>query len=243
MTRVRKGVGAAPGHDHRGLRTPHSQYLVQLMRHDPGIDAFDRLDAVLFDLLLGVMNSLASWSTAAGDERRGLAWRDAVTRRMAASSTYMPYDELVVDAAAELGLSRQAVSELFARWREMDPWPDSAALSRMALPYAFVTNCSKRLAWVAADRSRASPQFVLSAEEAGCYKPDPRIYHEACRRLGSPPQSTLLVAGSPCDAEGAAAAGLHAVLVARRPDGTTRHSATRVVASLHDVVRSLQPPR
>lgn len=202
----------------------------------------DRVHAVLFDLLMAVMNSLAIWSAAAGDERRGLAWRDAVTRRMAASPTYVPYEELVVGAAAELGLPREAVSELFERWREMDPWPDSAALSRLALPYAFVTNCSKPLARVAADRSQLTPRFVLSAQEAGWYKPDPRIYEEASRRLRSPRESTLFVAGSAYDAQGAGAAGLPALLVARRLDDRARHSPTRVAASLHDIVTELQPP-
>jgi 2-haloacid dehalogenase len=189
---------------------------------------------------MAVMNSLAIWSTAAGDERRGLAWRDAVTRRMAASPTYVPYEELVVGAAAELGLLREVVYELFERWRAMDPWPDSDALSRLALPYAFVTNCSKPLARVAADRSRLTPRFVLSAQEAGWYKPDPRIYQEASRRLGSPPESTLFVAGSAYDAEGARAAGFQARLVARRPDDRARHSATRVAASLHEIAAELQ---
>lgn len=202
-----------------------------------------RVHAVLFDLLMAVMNSLAIWSTAAGDPRRGLAWRDAVTRRVVASPTYVPYEELVVGAAADVGLPREAVSELFERWREMDPWPDSAALSRLALPYAFVTNCSKPLARAAADRSQLTPRFLLSAEEAGWYKPDPRIYQEACKRLPSPPESTLFVAGSAYDANGARAAGLQAVLVTRRPNDRARHSATRVAASLHNVVAELQPDR
>jgi 2-haloacid dehalogenase len=201
----------------------------------------DHVHAILFDLLMAVMNSLAIWSAAAGDQRRGLAWRDVVTRRMAASPTYVPYEELVVGAAAELGLPREAVFELFERWREIDPWPDSAALSRLALPYAFVTNCSKPLARVAAERSGLAPRFVLSAEEAGRYKPDPRIYREACRRLGSRPESTLFVAGAAYDAEGAGAAGLRAVLVARRSDDRIRHGVSRVATSLHDIVTELQP--
>ena len=199
------------------------------------------MHAVLFDLLSAVMNSLAIWSAAGGDERRGLAWRDAVTRRIVAAPTYVPYEELVADAAADLGLAGEAVDELFERWQEMDPWPDSAALSRLALPYAFVTNCSTSLARVAALRSQLTPRFVLSAEEAGWYKPNPRIYREACRRVGAPAESTLFVAGSAYDAEGAGASGLRAVLVARRPADRTRHGATRIAASLHEIVTELQP--
>ena len=201
-----------------------------------------RVHSILFDLLMAVMNSLAVWSGAAGDQRRGLEWRDGVTRKMAASPAYVPYEELVVGTAAELGLPRDAASELFDRWREMEPWPDSAALSRLKLPYGFVTNSSKQLAHVAADRAQLAPRFVLSAEEAGWYKPNSRIYEEACRRLGSPPDSTLFVAGSPYDADGAAAAGLQAALVARRPGEAAPERAIRVAGSLHDIVIELVSP-
>ena len=201
------------------------------------------LRGVLFDLLMAVMNSLAVWATAAGNERHGSAWRDAVTTRMAASSTYVPYEELVINAAADLGLRARAVRELFERWRGMDSWPDAAALARLRLPYAFVTNCSERLARLAAERSQLAPRLVLSAEEAGWYKPDPRIYQEACRRLLSAPESTLFVAGAPYDAEGARAAGLQAVLVPRLPDDRARATCTRVAASLHEIVAELEPGR
>lgn len=190
------------------------------------------VQAVMFDLLSAVMNSLEAWSTAAGEPQRGLEWRDAVTRRITAAQSYVPYEEQVVDAAIEVGLPRQAAADLFKQWREMEPWPDSAALSRLALPYAYVTNCSKELAQVAAERSGLAPRFVLSAEEAGCYKPDRRIYRKACKRLGSPADSTLFVAGSAYDADGARAAGLQSVLVARRPE----ERADGTAVSLHDIV-------
>ena len=196
--------------------------------------------AVLLDLLMAVMDSPAIWAAAAGDERRGLLWRDAVTRRITASPAYVPYEELVRELAGELALPGEAASELFDRWPEIEPWPDSAALARLAVPYAFVTNCSKRLAELAAGRSRLSPRFVLSAEEAGWYKPDPRIYHDACRRLGSPPDSTLFVAGSAYDADGAAAAGLQAVFVARRPGDRPSEAAIAVTTSLDPIVSALR---
>jgi 2-haloacid dehalogenase len=190
------------------------------------------VDALLLDLLSAVMNSAAIWSEAAGDERAGLAWKDAATKRIVSAPAYVPYEDQVIAATADAGLPREAAAELFAHWPKMEPWPDSAELVRLELPYAFVTNCSRTLARVAADRARLAPRFVLSAEEAGWYKPDHRIYQEACRRLPSSPASTLFVAGSAYDADGARAAGLPSVLVTRRPG----EHAERRAASLADIV-------
>jgi 2-haloacid dehalogenase len=201
-------------------------------------EAAQRVDAVLFDLLSALLNSLAIWSEAAGDERTGLAWKDAVTKRITASSAYVPFEEQVVAATADVRLPREAADELFARWPEIEPWPDTAAVARLPLPYAFVTNCSRRLAQVAAEQTQLAPSFVLSAEEAGWYKPDPRIYQEACRRLPAPAASTLFVAGSAYDADGARAAGLRSVLVARRPDEHAERRAASLAAIAAEIATS-----
>jgi len=197
------------------------------------------VQGVLFDLLMGVMNSLDPWQSAAGDLERGLRWRDAVTARMVAARRYVPYEDLVADAAAELGLSRRAPAKLKDRWSEMDPWPDAAAVSRLSLPYGFVTNTSTALARIAADRSRLQPRFTLSAEEAGWYKPDPAIYEAACQRIGLDPAQTMFVAGSPYDAAGARAAGLHVWLVVRRPDHRRGEANIRAAGSLVEIVDSI----
>jgi 2-haloacid dehalogenase len=197
------------------------------------------VQGVLFDLLMAVMNSLDVWATAARDRQRGLAWRDAVTARMVASSFYSPYREFVAEAAGELGLSANAPSDLFKAWSEISPWPDASAVTRLPVPYAFVTNCSTGLAEMAAGRSGLRPVFTLSAEEAGQYKPDARIYLGGCRRLGSPPERTQFVAGAVYDAEGARNAGLRAALVARRTDQDGPDARIPVFTSLDEVVAAI----
>lgn len=192
-------------------------------------------DAVLLDLLMAVMNSLDAWAAAAGDRERGLRWRDAVTARMAAAPRYVPYERLVAHAAAGMGLPAGATDRLVESWSEMHPWPDAAALADLSVPYAFVTNCSRGLADVAAARSALRPRFTLSAEEAGRYKPAPEAYREACRRIGFAPERTLFVAGSPYDAQGARGAGLRAWLVPRRPDLPAPAGGIRVVRSLREL--------
>lgn len=211
------------------------------MRNDQ-VDATPRepVQGVLLDLLMAVMDSLELWSAAAGDRRQGLAWRDAVTARMVADPSYAPYEDLVGTAAGELGLPARAAADLFDRWAEMSPWPDTAAISGLTLRYGFVTNCSEELAAIAAHRSGLRPAFALSAEEAGWYKPDARIYREACRKLGSPPERTLFVAGSVYDSEGARRAGLRASLIVRRTDQRLPDARIPAVTSLEEIVVGIE---
>jgi 2-haloacid dehalogenase len=198
---------------------------------------------VLFDLLMGVMNSIELWSAAADDARRGLQWRDGVTARMRVAGAYVPYEQLVSAAAVELGLAGTAPAELFDRWTRMDPWPDAVAIASLRVPYGFVTNCSTRLAEIAGSRSGLEPRFVLSAEEAGCYKPDARIYRHACRQLGATVERTVFVAGSAYDAEGARNAGLRPWLVSRRADLAAPDPAIPVARSLVEIVGDLAARR
>ena len=188
--------------------------------------------AVLVDLLMATMDSISTWSVAAGDRETGLAWRDAVTDRMRRSGRYRSYRDLVEEAAAELGLGDAAPDRLEEAWLDMPPWPDAEALRSATVPYAFVTNCSSRLASLAADRSGLDPAFTLSAEEAGYYKPRPEIYLLACTRIGAPPGETRFVAGAAYDAEGAHAAGLAARLITRRPGTRLPPGPIEAVASM-----------
>ena len=192
--------------------------------------------AVFLDLLMATMRSIDVWRAAARDADRGLAWRDAVTQRMIDAGRYVPYDGLMTDAAAALDLDSDAPGRLVAAWHAMRPWPDASAVAHLAVPYAFVTNCTAELAAVAADRSKLRPSFVLSAEEAAWYKPHPQIYRLACERAGVDPEDALFVAGAAYDAEGAAATGLEAVLVCRRAPPPSLSPRIRLVATLGEAL-------
>jgi 2-haloacid dehalogenase len=185
---------------------------------------------------MATMDSISTWSSAARDRGRGLAWRDAVTERMIEAGRYVPYDELVSEAAAAQQLPADAPDRLRAAWMEMRPWPDATALEALRVPYAFVTNCSQELANEAAKRSRLEPAFTLSAEEAGWYKPRPEIYRLACERIGADPAEARFVAGTPYDALGAAAARLPTILVARRPLERGLPVEIATVTSLEDAL-------
>ena len=56
---------------------------------------------------------------------------------------------------------------------------------------------------------------TLSAEQAGCYKPDLRVYQYAAQALGLEPGQIMHVAAHPWDLRGAQAIGMRAVYINR----------------------------
>ena len=196
--------------------------------------------AVLLDLLMATMDSIATWSAAAGGRERGLAWRDAVTARMIDAGRYVDYDGLVARAAATLALPPNARLARRQAWSAMQPWPDAQALEGLGIPYAFVTNCSSELAAVAVERSGLRPKFTLSAEEAGWFKPRREAYALAVERLGLAATQVQFVAGAAYDAIGASNAGLSTTLVARRPLLEPLPEEVRVVGSLTEALEGME---
>src|SRR5436190_296088 len=117
---------------------------------------------------------------------------------------------MVHPAAVEAGVPPALPDELLARWGEFRPWPEApevlACLASRRL--AIVTNCSQRLAEIAAAATGGTFEVVMSAERAGAYKVDPRAYQAALDALGLPPERVLFVAGSAHDVPGAGALGM-----------------------------------
>jgi 2-haloacid dehalogenase len=168
-------------------------------------------DAVLFDLLTGLLDSWALWNSVASDETKGRTWRDAYLRRTYATGPYRPYEELVGDAASEVGLPRELSGALARRYGELRPWrevPEVLAALHEKLPLGVVTNCSDDLAFRAAACVGIKFDILVSAERAGFYKPDPHPYQMALDELGLRADRCLFVAGSPYDLIGTARVGL-----------------------------------
>ena len=83
---------------------------------------------------------------------------------------------------------------------------------------------------------------TLAAREAGCLKPDPRIFRMLLERAGLAPYDALHVGDDPlADVEGARRAGLDAVWVNRRGDPWPEElePPVRTVRSLADLVSAL----
>ena len=201
--------------------------------------------AVLFDLLTALLDSWSVWNTAAGSEAAGRAWRAEYLRLTYGCGAYVPYEDLVRQAAVQTGLPPSVAAALELRWDTLPAWDGAqAALDRLAgrTRLAVVTNCSTRLGRRAAARLRVRWDIVVTAEEAGFYKPDARPYRHALDRLGVRPQEAAFVAGSGYDLIGTSTVGLrtywHNRVGLKRPDGAP--PPDHESPTLHDLVPWLE---
>ncbi len=182
--------------------------------------------AVLFDLLTALLDSWTAWNAAAGSEAQGRAWRAEYLRLTYGCGAYVPYEDLVAQAARAVGLPPHAPRALEDRWAELPVWSGvQAALDAIEgrTRLAVVTNCSRRLGALAAGRLKTRWDCIVTAEDAGFYKPDPRPYRRALDLLQVAPEDAAFVAGSGYDLFGTAAVGLrtywHNRVGLPRPDG------------------------
>ena len=167
-------------------------------------------DAIAFDLLTALIDSWSLWIAVAGDADRGRAWRMASLARVTSAGAYRPYDDIVHESAVDVGIARQKADELLGRWSDLRPWPDAAGILQClhGRRLAIVTNCSQRLAEIAAATTTGNFELIMSAERSGHYKTAPEAYRAASDALGLPPSRVLFVAGSPHDVPGAGAVGM-----------------------------------
>lgn len=171
-----------------------------------------RYDAVIFDVLTGLIDSWSLWNAVAGEEETGTRWRRHYLQLTYGIGDYQPYEELVVQAARECGLGEELGHNLIERWDELAPWPEVhdvlKALTASGVPLAVITNCSLRLGRMAIAKTGIDYDVVVIAERAGAYKPDPRPYRMALDELGVEPERALFVAGSMFDVNGAGRLGM-----------------------------------
>jgi putative hydrolase of the HAD superfamily len=120
------------------------------------------------------------------------------------------------DAGDDPGLAEAAFDAFFAARHQFEFYPEVVdALRRLACRFPIMAlsngNADITLTGVA-----ASFQGAISAREFGVGKPDPRIFHEACRRLGCAPADVLHVGDDlVLDVLGARSAGLQSVWLLR----------------------------
>ena len=122
----------------------------------------------------------------------------ATARVLTGERTFQPLDVLHAEMLDEVieefrleVLDTAARAELVRAWHQLAPWPDavpglSALRTRIFLPPCPMAEWA---CWPAAKAAGLPFDCILSAELAGTYKPDPRVYAfpsptSICRRIG-----------------------------------------------------------
>src|SRR2546428_8033574 len=183
--------------------------------------------AVGFDLLTALLDTWSLWASVAGDRALGIRWHGA-SQALLRGRRYRPFEDIVRESANEVGVDAKRASALLRRWGEFEPWPDvPPVLERLDGTRRFVvTNCSRKLGRLAAFRAGRF-ELVLTAEEAGAYKPHPLPYRMALDRLGLDPAEVLFVAGPAPDVGGAARVGVDVYWANRGGGAAPPHATAR----------------
>lgn len=158
------------------------------------------------------------------------AWRGKQLEymfRVTAMGQFPPFADLtrwgLASALAQSGISLpdEQVRHLAGAYRRLRPHADArpalAALREKG--HTVVVLSVGPRAWLEelASGYRELVDGLVSAEEAGVYKPHPGIYRHLLRVRQAEPESTLLVSANPFDIIGAGAAGLRTAWCRRQP--------------------------
>ena len=164
----------------------------------------------------------ADWAAVVDDWRReyqpamdrvrhGGAWRDLDSLQQETLNDVL--------ARRDLRLSAGSRESLVRGWRRLQPWPDSrAGLARLRRKYVTATLSNGHLALLA-DLLKFGDlrvDAILSAQLAGSYKPDARVYLTALGLLDCRPGDAGMVAAHATDLHAAAALGIRPIFI-RRP--------------------------
>lgn len=170
-----------------------------------------KYQAVLFDLLTGLLDSWTVWNRVAGSEAAGRRWRAAYLELTYGCGAYRPYETLVAEAARATGLTDAHALALHKEWQSIKPWDEAPeVLRKLARNHKLgvVTNCSEPLGRAAAAKLGVPFDVIVTSERAGFYKPRPEPYRLALSELELSPQEVLFVAGSGFDLIGTSKVGL-----------------------------------
>lgn len=150
-------------------------------------------------------------------------------------------------ASLVLPVSTDARERLLAGWLTLPPYADAAAtLARLAPhPRWILSNGTRAMLapLVAGSEIAGAIDGVLSVEEAGVFKPSPRVYALASDRLAIPARSIGFVSANGWDAAGAKAFGFTTFWINRASLPVERHGPPpdHVVGTLSEILKIVAP--
>jgi 2-haloacid dehalogenase len=187
------------------------------------------IKAIVFDLLTALLDSWTIWDLSIEASEKhiasGTTWRKRYLELTYGCGSYIDYETLVHRAAQDVGLSESTARNLSLNWDKIQPWPEVPAvlaqLRQQRVKLGVVTNCSNELGFQAVRNTEAVVRTatgvdftfdeVVTAQESGFYKPDPKPYQDVLQKLGINAEETLFVAGSSADIPGAHGVGMRVV--------------------------------
>lgn len=186
----------------------------------------------MFGTLADTASVAGELAPACGDRAGDVAaaWRARQLEymfRVTAMGLFPPFADLtrwsLAGALAESGftLPESQVSHLAAAYRRLRPYADArpALTALREHGHAIVVFSVGPVAWLEelASSYRELVDDLVSAEQAGVYKPHPGIYRHLLATTHTEPASTLLVSSNPFDIIGAGAIGLRTAWCKRQP--------------------------
>jgi len=150
-------------------------------------------------------------------------WRKAqleLTWTLNQEGRFEPFDQVTRRALDQVapGLSAAEAERLCAAWLTLPAFPEVApTLQRLRAAgarTAILSNGTRAMIESAVGAAGLPIDDILSVEQVGVYKPDPRVYALL------PREGTLFVSANPFDAEGARHAGLTVCAIDRAQGGT-----------------------
>jgi len=184
-------------------------------------------------------------------ERVSALWRDKqlqYTWLRAAQGRHADFWQVTGDALdftlETLGLERPGLRErLMKLYLVLEPFPEVpgvlAALRQAGLKTAILSNGTPTMLEAVVGGAGLAAMFdaVLSVEEVGAFKPDPRVYRLAVDRLGCPAAAIAFQSSNAWDAYAASAFGLQVVWCNRYGQRRERlpGAPDREIATLSDL--------
>lgn len=166
--------------------------------------------------------ALARWRRGFSPRRTGVSRRGSYTWLRAIQGRHADVWQVTGDALDYvldmLGIVDQPLRErLMSLYLSLDPFPEVPAmlaeLKTAGVATAILSNGSLIMLEALVDHSGLGDRLdhVLSVEEVGVFKPDPRVHRLAVERLGLPPQAISFQSSNAWDAYAASAFGMQVV--------------------------------